>query len=182
MSRIRLGTKVAEQFGTSVQKGIRFVDDAGPRAARRVLDTSSDAARGTARWLQSPGGKATAFAGTIGAGGYAWREQDVREAEALAERSENYNEVLQEIIESDLPPEMKKEMAEEATEAEAGGNSGSVNDGDGPLEAIGLGNLSEDPVMLLVTIVVLVVILQQVLDEGQGMVPNSVRPSGGGQA
>lgn len=176
MSRLRLATQLADQVGTSVQNAIRFVDDVGPQVARNVRDTASDAGRGTARWLQSTGGKASVFAGTLAGGGYAWREQDVRTAESLAERSDNYQEVVTEIMESDLDPELKKELVEDATEAEAGGGGSDDDDGDDSLIPDDLTDLiPDDPLTMIAVVIVLAIVLQTVMDDG---VPGSHRVPG----
>ena len=103
MSRLRLAREIADRTGQSLSDASRFVREVGPDTARRALRGAE--ARTT--W------RLPALAG-IGTGGVLlWREQNIREAEAIAEDSRNTMEALRAIMESEgLTPEQKQQLAE----------------------------------------------------------------------
>lgn len=141
MSRIRLARELAAATGRNLTEATRFIRQVGPDTARRALRGADT----RISWrLPALGG--------IGTGGVlVWREQNIREAEAIAETSGNTMEALSEILASDeLTAEQKQKLAESiANQSGAGGG-----DDTGLGDLLG-GDLQQTIVMIVVLLVVL---------------------------
>lgn len=162
MGRLRLAREIAEQTGANLRSAMRYVDDVGSSQARRTLRAAED--RTTWRL------PATVGVGTTGV--LAWRQQNVREAEAIAQESENAKEALAQIVESDLDPDDKAELAEIfASQHGQGDDDGSRF----PFELFGNGGMERT----LVTIVVVVVVLGFVLNYAGQQLPQPTVHTGG---
>jgi hypothetical protein len=165
MGKLTLASKLADELAVSTGKAKRAVDDLGADNVRRLLDDvqQNGSSRLPSGWRK--GVLATAaVSGTAGGGALAWRQQDVwqaeaaaRESEARAGRSENYAEAMKWIVESDLPADMKREFARGAS---ATARSPSSNGEDG-------GVLPDDPVTLIILLIVLALVLKYALESGR---------------
>lgn len=102
MSRLRLAREIANQTGSSVSNAVSYVNRVGSNTARQTLRRAEDGVT----WRVPV--TVTATAGGV----YGWREQKVREAEAIADQSESAMEALSSIIDSDLPDDLKAELAD----------------------------------------------------------------------
>lgn len=111
MSKIRLAREIAEVTGRSLTKALRYISDVGSKTARK----SVEAAKGGASWKLP----ATLTAG--GGGALAWRQQDVRRAEAIAQKAQaeadkqaNATDALGELLDADdLSAKQIQQLAEE---------------------------------------------------------------------
>jgi hypothetical protein len=165
MGKLTLASKLADELAVSTGKAKRAVDDLGADNVRRLLDDvqQNGSSRLPSGWRK--GVLATAaVSGTAGGGALAWRQQDVwqaeaaaRESEARAGRSENYAEAMKWIVESDLPADMKRQFARGAS---ATARSPSSNGEDG-------GVLPDDPVTLIILLIVLALVLKYALESGR---------------
>jgi len=130
MSKFSVAMKLADEAGVSLSKSQKFIDDVGLDTARKAAD---DAAQKAGAMM--PGGwwKPAAGAGVVGGGALAWRQQDLKQAEAIASQAKSYDSALAEIMDSDLSPQAKRELAQKLTDTSpgAGGDNGSGGDGDG---------------------------------------------------
>jgi hypothetical protein len=168
MGKLTLASKLADELAVSTGKAKRAVDDLGADNVRRLLDDvqQNGSSRLPSGWRK--GVLATgAVSGAAGGGALAWRQQDVwqaeaaaRESEARAGRSENYAEAMKWIVESDLPADMKREFARGASATARSPNSSGGDDGDG-------GVLPDDPVTLIILLIVLALVLKYALESGR---------------
>lgn len=166
MGSISLAAKLADELGTSVTKTRRLVDDVGDDTARALLD---DVQRKGNRVLPDDWWKPVAVTGAGGAGALAWNQQKVWQAQAAADKADNYNQAVKEIIGSDLPNDIKLQLAKGASNAASGGGGGNDDDGS-------RGLIPDDIGTTLVLMIVLVIVLVYALESvGQGALP---RPGG----
>lgn len=145
MSKLRLVREIAEKTGRSLSESARFVSEVGQGTARRAIRGAE--ARTT--W------RLPALAG-IGTGGVLlWRQQNVREAEAIADDSRNTMEALSAIMATDgLTPEQKTHLAESI------GEQGESDDETSRFpELPGMGGLGGDLQSTILMIIVLLVII-----------------------
>jgi len=190
MAKAKLVTRLADRFGTSVQRAQRFVDDVGPAKARqleraanqgaaptrfvddgtRVVDDTATAADDSGAFLDDFPTKG-ALAGTgvaaAGAGGLYYREQDVRSAEADAEETSSTEEAINTIFSKDLDPDERNK----ALEALLGANTAD-DGGGGPVDGLGdflsgLGDAIPNLDLTQVAIVLLVIGLGWVIVSSQ---------------
>jgi hypothetical protein len=104
MGHTKLARELAEQTGSNIRRAATFVDDVGPKQARRLLDTAEDSIP-----LKVP---ATAGIGTAGV--LAFRQQDVEKAQAEAREAESEQLAARDLIEdSSLTPEQKGELLDQ---------------------------------------------------------------------
>ena len=123
MSRVRLVRELAEATGSSLTDASRFVKQVGDDTARRALR----GAETRTSW------RLPALAGIGTGGALTWRQQDVWEAQAIAEESRNSMEALKLILESEeLSPEAKERLA---------GDLGTGGIGDDDNGGLGFGDL-----------------------------------------
>lgn len=167
MSKLAIATRLADELGTTTAKAKRFVEDiGGDKASRLVDDLSSTGSRAVGDYA----GPAVLTGGAVGGGYLIWRQQDVEKARALAEQSQSYNDAVTSIVESDLPPALKEELVDSATKAAKDRNGG----GEGTTSF--LDNLFGDPLKMVFALVIVIVVLQFVLQDGLG----DLAPSPGG--
>lgn len=145
MSKYTLAVKLADEFGVSVAKASRYIDDVGSSLARRTLD---DAARIGSKTVGTWWKPAAAGTAVVGTGALVYRQQDVLTAEALAKNSESYNDGVQAIMDSDLPAELKAELTRELVNT-AAASTKAADEGAGGL----LGDDTQTTVILLVVLV-----------------------------
>ncbi len=160
MGRLRLAREIAERTGSNLRDAMRYVDDVGHTQARRTLRAAED--RTTWRL------PATVGVGTTGV--LAWRQQNVREAEAIAEQSESASDALAEIVESDLDAEDKAELAEIFVTQNAEDEGSRM-----PFELFGENGLERT----LVTVIVVVIVLGFVLNYAGQQLPQPTVQTGG---
>lgn len=142
MSKYSLVARLADELGTTADEAARLVDDG---ARGETIPT----------WAKGAAG----VGGAAGGGALLWRQQDVWQSEADADRAQSYEEAMNNIIQSDLAPEQKAEMARQAGQAarSSGGGNATEQAGDDPLGF--LGDLIESPQTLIVLVIVLVVVM-----------------------
>lgn len=158
MSRTRLAREIAAETGTNIRSALRYVDDVGRSQARRSLRAAED--RTTWRLPATVG---------IGTGGVlAWRQQNINEAEAIADQHESARDSLKAIVESDMDGDDKAELAEIFATQQANGDD-EEETGPNLLDRF-LGNGGMEGT--LVTIVVLVLVLGFVLNYASQQLPS----------
>jgi len=161
MGKLTLATRLADDLGTSVAEASRFVDDVGASRARGLIDEASGGGRVSNWWKAGAGGTA------IGGGALAWREQDVRRAEAMASQQQSYGDALTTLVEADLPPDVKQSLAASLAEQGAGSAGGGSSGGDGGDSQPDDGGLvPDDPQTLIILVIVLVFVLKFALEGG----------------
>jgi hypothetical protein len=152
MGKLSLATRLADEIGSSTDEAMRFIDEVGMERARSVVDEAAESASKTVENWWRP----TAIGGTlVGGGALAWRQQDLEQAQALANQQQDYTSAVQAIMESDLPPEKKQEMIDQLLNnaPASGGNNG--NGGDDGGDDGGGGLLGTDVQTTIVLLVVL---------------------------
>lgn len=161
MSKAQIVRRFADEFGTKASDARRFVRNVGPRQADEMAAASrSGDSSAQFPWRTAIAG---ATATSIGGGALAWREQDIREAEAMADNSQNIADAIKDIAESDLPPELQQELAEAATGAASPGGGGgddgfSWSDLWPGMPDLGIENIA---IVMLVLVVVLMLVNNQ---------------------
>ena len=193
MSRLTVATRIAEVTGRNISEALRFVKTVGIKKARAAARAAQDGVS----W------KLPALAGAGGGTALAWREQDVRKAEAIAEaagsnadQSATAAEALAEILKNgdDLPPDLVAELVEQLGGEAAGGDGGGDEDetdeggasgltklvnevlgGDG---SGGLGALMGGAQQTVILLVVVVLVLNFALSRGASIGSNPVRAGG----
>lgn len=155
MGKISLATRLADEAGVSVQKARRFVDDVGAGKARQAADELATQGSRTIRSWAVPVGAA---GGIVGGGALAWRQQDVAQARALAERSQSYEDAVGKLIESDLSPEAKRDMLDSASNAAGASSDAGGDDG---------GIVPDDPQTLIILVIVMAIVLKTALGGGR---------------
>jgi hypothetical protein len=156
---------MADEIGVSAGKAKQFIDDVGIEDAQKFVDeAASESTRIVPKGFAKPA-LVTLGTGTVAGGGLlAYREQDVRRAEAIANQRKQYSESLGQIIEADLPPDVTRQLAAGAARSSRSVTSPNSLSDDG-------GIIPDDPVVLIVSVIVLVLVLRYVLDDsGAGVV------------
>ena len=152
MGKLSIARELAEVTGKSLGEARRFVDDVGVQPAKRLADDA--AARGS-QTVKNWGPALTVGGGALGGGALYWREQEVNQAQAIANQEQEFSSALQSIMDSDLSPEAKRDMAESLVESqtaenEDGGGGGPdlpfSGDGDGGP----FGSLQQTAILLVV--------------------------------
>jgi len=153
-----IAIRLADELGTSLSRARKYVDEMGQPTAARVADEAAQVGdEGISGWT-----KAGLGAGAIGGGALVWREQDVRQARAIADQTKNYNEAITGVMESDLPPEVKRRLVVEASDAATDGGGG--GDGGDDSGASPGGIIPQDPQTLIILIVVMALVLKFALE------------------
>jgi len=154
-----LAVRLADELGTSLSRARKYVDEMGESTAARVADEAAQVGdEGISGWT-----KAGLGAGAIGGGALVWREQDVRQARAIADQTKSYNEAITDVMESDLPPEVKRQLVVEASDAASGGGGGGGGSGDNGGSGPG-GLIPRDPQTLIILIIVMALVLKFALE------------------
>lgn len=169
MSKLAIASRLADEIGTTTAKAKKFVEEIGGDKASRLVDDLSSAGSRSVGAYATP---AVLTGGTLGGGYLIWRQQDVEEAKALAEQSSSYNDAIQSIVESDLPPALKEELTDSATSAAKSRQGG----GEGTSSF--LDQIFGDPLKMVFALVIVIVVLQFVLQDGLG----DLAPTPGGVA
>lgn len=155
MGKAGLAAKIADEVGTTVDDAYKWVDDVGvPKAQSALDDITTRGSKTVEKWWKP----ATAGGAVVGGTAVAWRQQDVWEAQAIADQQQTYADAFQSIMESDLDPAQKEELVDELRNSSpaSGQNSGGG----------GGGILGNDLQTTLVLIVIVAIVLSQTLDTG----------------
>lgn len=129
MSKAKLAVRLADELGTTTAKAQRFISDVGASRARRLMNSTGGGATVHVGSYWKP---VVTTGGLAGAGGLAWRQQDIQKLKAETEAARTDLEVLQALAENeDLSAEQKSALTEELMRRLAGGGGGGGDDGDG---------------------------------------------------
>ena len=167
MAALKLAVKLADEFGVSVAKARRLIDDVGVDSAQRTLDDAAQVGNKTVSgdWWKAGAIGATG-AGAVGGGVLLFNEQeklkakyDAEASESKAEEDKSYNETVRQILEDDeLTPKQKEALIAAATAAAKSNNSSGGDGGDDD----GGGGIFGDvnPTTLIVMMIVLIFALK----------------------
>lgn len=156
MGRLSAATRLADEFGTSIDNAQRFIGDVGPDVADDLVQKSGQVADDTLSSWRRPLALAGGTGVVAGGAGLAYRQQDVSQARAIAEQSASYSDAVQSIIESDMSPDAKQAAIEDLNN-----NAGTDDEDD---EDDGGDLLPENPQTLIIMMIVLVFVLKFALE------------------
>lgn len=152
MSKLELALDLADETGVALAKAMKYIDDVGPEAARGALDDAAELGGKTVSDWWKP---AAAAGGVLGGGALLWRHQDVERAKEIADKSQSTSNALHDIMASDLSPEAKQALTNQLLNTNGGGNDQQDD---------GSNWLPDDPMLLIIGLIVLIFVLKFGLD------------------
>lgn len=151
MGKYSLAAKLSDELGGTIDDGLRWVDEIGSETAAKTAD---EAAEGGSSVIGDWWKPATAVGGVGSGAALAWRQQDIMKAEKIASQQEDYASAAKSIMESDMSPRAKKEMLKQLNNnSPSTQNAGKSGDG----------GLFDDPMMIVVGLVILAFVLRYTL-------------------
>lgn len=165
MSKLSVARAIAQRTGATLSNAVSYVNRVGQETASATLRKAEN---GVSWKIPAT---VTAAGGTV----YGWREQNIRKAEAIAERSNNSVETLQQVLDSGLTDEQKAELLEgfDPSPGPGGGGSGSGSGSGDPVA--GISNWLGETFGGTETTLILTIVMVFVLIYGL----NNLNPGGG---